>query len=111
MHLCLLVDIGSPKYLDRRTYGVDDFVTSGVVVTGVQEGSPADAKGLLKGDVIEVACAQRGSIRTLSRAADFTTLTKDLKADQDVVLLVHHGKLSGDEDKSSTFLYLTPLPK
>jgi serine protease Do len=95
----------------RSQFGVDDFVTSGVVVTGVQEGTPADMKGLLRGDVIEVACAQRGAIAPLSSAADFTGLTKSLRPEQPVVLLVHHGKLSGGEDRSSTFLYLAPNAK
>ena len=76
----------------RQKFGVDDMVTSGVVVTGVQEGSPADVKGLLRGDVIEIACAQRGTLQSLANAGDFTGLTKKLKADQSVVLLVHHGK-------------------
>jgi serine protease Do len=93
----------------RQQFGVDDFVTSGVIVTGVQEGSPADQKGLMRGDVIEVACAQRGAIQTLAHPSDFTDIIKRLKADQSVVLLVHHGKLSGDEDRSSTFLYLAPV--
>lgn len=95
----------------RQSFGVDDTVTSGVVVTGVQEGSPADARGLLRGDVIEIACAQRGSIQPLASAGDFTGLTKNLKADQSVVLLVHHGKTSGPEDRSSIFIYLASQPK
>jgi serine protease Do len=95
----------------RQKFGVDDIVTSGVVVTGVQEGSPADTKGLLRGDVIEIACAERGTLQPLTNAGDFAGLTKKLKADQSVVLLVHHGKTSGPEDRSSMFVYLTPQPK
>jgi serine protease Do len=95
----------------REKFGVDDMVTSGVVVTGVQEGSPADDKGLLRGDVIEIACVERGTVQTLVNAGDFTGLTKKLKADQSVVLLVHHGRTSGQEDRSSMFLYLAPLQK
>jgi serine protease Do len=95
----------------RQKFGVDDIVTSGVVVTGVQEGSPADVRGLLRGDVIEVACAQRGTLQSLANAGDFTGLTKKLKADQGVVLLVHHGKMSGAEDRSSSFIYLVPQMK
>jgi len=95
----------------RRKFGVDDIVTSGVVVTGVQEGSPADTKGLLRGDVIEIACAERGALQPLTNAEDFAGLTKKLKADQSVVLLVHHGKTSGPEDRSSMFIYLAPQPK
>jgi serine protease Do len=95
----------------REKFGVDDIVPSGVVVTGVQEGSPADAKGLIRGDVIEIACAQRGSIQSLASAADFTGLTKVLKPSQNVVLLVHHGKTSGQDDGSSDFVCLTPQGK
>ncbi len=94
----------------RSKYGVDDFITAGVVVTGVQEGSAADAKGLTRGDVIEVACAQRGSLNTLGSAIDFARLIKGLKADQSVVLLVHHGRMSG-QDRSSSFVFLAPAPK
>jgi hypothetical protein len=95
----------------RAKYGVDDMVTSGVVVTGVAEGSPADAKGLLRGDVIEIACAERGTLQPLANAGDFVGLAKKLKSDQGVVLLVHHGKTSGQEDRSSMFVYLTPQMK
>jgi serine protease Do len=95
----------------RQKFGVDDTVTSGVVITGVQVGSLADARGLLRGDVIEIACAQRGSIQPLASAGDFTGLTQKLKADQSVVLLVHHGKTSGLEDRSSIFIYLAPQLK
>ncbi len=91
----------------RAKYGVDDIVTSGVVVTGVQEGTPADTKGLLRGDVIEIACAVRGTIQSLASAGDFVGLAKKLKADQGVVLLVHHGRTSGQADRSSMFVYLT----
>jgi len=79
-----------------------------VVVTDVQEGSAADEKGLMRGDVIEIACVQRGTLENLGSSADFASMTKGLKPDQPVVLLVHHGKLSGPEDRSSTFLYLAP---
>jgi len=95
----------------RLKFGVDDIVPSGVVITGVQEGSPADAKGLIRGDVIEIACPQRGSILQLGNAADFTGLTKGLKPDQNVVLLVHHGKTSGQDDGSNDFVCLTPQVK
>jgi len=95
----------------RRQYGVDDFVTSGVIVTAVQEGTTADQKGLMRGDVIEIACVQRGTLKSLGTSADYDSVTKDLKPDQPVVLLVHHGKLSGQEDRSSNFLLLAPEAK
>jgi len=94
----------------RQRFGVDDMITSGVVVTGVQPGSPADARGLERGDVIEIACAQRGSIQALASANDFNGLTKKLKSDQSVVLLVHHGRAS-DEEMGSSFIFLAPLSK
>ncbi len=105
------VDVTDLTDKSRQQFGVDDFVSAGVVVTSVQEGSPADQKGLMRGDVIEVACAQRGEIHTLSNSADYAGVAKGLKADQSVALLVHHGKLSGGEDRSSTFVYLSPEPK
>ena len=95
----------------RQKFGVDDIVPSGVVITGVQEGLPADAKGLIRGDVIEIACAQRGAVRPLESPADFAGLAKGLKPDQNVVLLVHHGKTSGQDDGSNAFVCLTPLGK
>ena len=95
----------------RQKFGIDDIVTSGVVVTGVQDGSPADSRGLIRGDVIEVACAQRGSLQSLASPADFAGLTKSLKPDQSLALLVHHGKTSGEEDGSSNFVYLAPQGK
>jgi serine protease Do len=95
----------------REKFGIDDMITAGVVVTGVQEGSAADERGLVPGDVIEIACARRGSIQPLASANDFTGLTKKLKADQSVVLLVHHGRTSGAEDRSSIFMYLSPQSK
>ena len=105
------VEVSDLTDKSRQQFGVEDFVTSGVVVTGVQEGTPADVKGLLRGDVIEIACAQRGTLLPLTRASDFSDLAKSLREDQSVVVLVHHGKLSGAEDRSSTFLYLAPAGK
>ena len=110
-HVLTGVDVTDLSDKSRQQFGVDDFVTAGVVVTGVLEGSPADQKGLMRGDVIEVACVQRGEIQALANSADFAGMAKGLKAEQSVVLLVHHGKLSGEEDRSSNFLYLTPEPK
>jgi serine protease Do len=95
----------------RKKFGIDDAVTSGVVVTNVEEGSAADGRGLVRGDVIEIACAQRGLIQPLGSANDFSGLTKKLTPDQGVVLLVQHGRTSGPEDRSSMFIYLAPEQK
>jgi len=95
----------------RQKFGIDDVITSGVVVTGVQQGSVADARGIERGDVVEIACARRGNIQPLTSAVDFTGLTKKLEPDQSVVLLVHHGKITGPEGLSSIFIYLEQQPK
>ena len=95
----------------RQKFGIDDTITSGVVVTAVAEGTPGDTRGLVPGDVIEIACAHRGMIQPLASANDFAGLTQKLKADQSVVLLVHHGRTSGPEDRSSIFMYLAPQAK
>jgi serine protease Do len=92
----------------RLKFGVDDLVSAGVLVTGVEEGSLAEARGLLPGDVIEVVSTRRASIQTVPNAETFTDLAKNLKAGQSVVLLVHHGNSSGFENNSSSFLYLAP---
>ena len=102
-HVLAGLEVTDLNEKSRAKFGVDDVVTSGVVVTGVQEGSPADERGLVRGDVIDVVCAQRGTIQPLANAGDFAGLTKKLKADQSVVLLVHHGRTSGQEDRSRKF--------
>jgi serine protease Do len=92
----------------RLRFGVDDEVGAGVLVTGVEQGSLAESRGLLPGDVIEVVSTRRASIQTVPNADAFTDLAKNVKADQSVVLLVHHGRTSGDESNSSSFIYLAP---
>jgi TusA-related sulfurtransferase len=68
----------------------------------------AEARGLLPGDVIEVVSTRHASIETIPNAAAFTDLAKNLKAEQSVVLLVHHGNTGTYESNSSSFLYLAP---
>jgi hypothetical protein len=94
---------------NRKIFGIPDIVTAGVIITGVQDGTTADSKGLVRGDVVEMACAQRGAIQTMSSPADFAKVAAGLKPDQGVVLLIHHGKTAGSEDGSSSFLNLTPV--
>ena len=95
----------------RQKFGIDQTIASGVVVTGVAEGSPAEGRGMVRGDVIEIACVRRGAIQPLTSANDFTGLGKKLKADQGVVLLVQHGRTSGSDDRSMVFMYLAPQGK
>ncbi|MCE0498467.1 MAG: trypsin-like peptidase domain-containing protein [Methylacidiphilales bacterium] len=84
----------------RHKYGVDQSVSSGVVVTAVEPDSPADAK-LDKGDVIESLSVSQGSTQPINTAKDFASLAHGVKPDQGVVLLVHHGK-------ASNYIFLSP---
>jgi serine protease Do len=85
----------------RQKLGLDSVVRNGVVVGDVQEGSPADEKGIRKGDVIESICVNRGSTQEITGTKDFAEAAKNLKPDQSVVLLVHH-------NKTGNFVFLTP---
>jgi serine protease Do len=90
----------------RQKFGLDpQRVTSGVVVNNVQEGSPADEKGIQRGDVIQSASISRGATREVTTAKDFTSLTSELKPDQGVALLVNNS------ENHSNFVYLAPPPK
>jgi len=84
----------------RQKFGVAAVVSSGVIVSGVQEGSQADAKGIARGDVIESASIDQGSTQNLATAKDFADLNSTLKPDKGIVLLVH------DRDKGYSFVYL-----
>jgi serine protease Do len=86
----------------RQKFGVENLVTSGVVVNGVQQGSVADEKGIERGDVIVSASVKRGTTQPVASSKDFSTLSGGLKPDQGVVLLVH------DHDKGNSFVYLAP---
>jgi len=85
----------------RQKGKIDDSVQSGVMITGVGEGSVAERKGLQKGDIVESICVNRGSTQEVTSAKQFADLTKGLKPDQSVVLLVHHGK-------GTSFMFLAP---
>ena len=62
-------------------------VQAGVMVTDVEEGSPADEAGLQPNDVIEEVAA-----KPVMSAAGFTKLLRDAKtANKPAVLLVHRG--------------------
>ena len=85
----------------RLQFGIDKIVTTGVVVSNVEYSSTADLKGVVRGDVLESVSVDHGSTRQLSSAKDFGDVAGNLKSDQSVVLLVHHGK-------SSSFIFLAP---
>ena len=89
----------------RKKFAVDGRVASGVVVTGVQEGSMSELKGIQRGDVIESFSINRGTSQGVTSAKKFTDLTGALKSDQGVVLLVF------DNQTHSSFIYLAPPAK
>jgi serine protease Do len=89
----------------RQKFDVGADISAGVIVNSVEEGSPADEKGIRKGDVIESVAINRGSAEPLGAAKDFTGLSGGLKPDQGVVLLVH------DRERGNSFIYLAPPAK
>jgi serine protease Do len=86
----------------RTAWGVDNWITGGAVITGVQSGSLADANGFEKGDVIEMVCVRRAAPQKLANASQFSGIAASLRPDQGIALLVHRGS-------KSRFLYLPPL--
>jgi serine protease Do len=86
----------------RAKFQVDDWISSGALVTGVQSGSAAEMRGFQQGDLIEMVCVRRASPLTLSSAAELSKIAADLQPDQGVALLVHRGP-------STRFIYLPPL--
>jgi serine protease Do len=61
------------------------------------------------GKEVVVNYIRAGAARsTTVKIAELPKEAKNVKADQSVVLLVHHGRTSGDESNSSSFIYLAP---
>jgi serine protease Do len=86
----------------RQKFSIENSVTSGVIVNGVQEGSTAENQGIQRGDVIVSAAVNRGATQQLASSKDFANLSGQLKSDEGVVLLVH------DPERGSSFVYLAP---
>jgi len=86
----------------RAKFDVDDWISSGAVITGVQSGSVAETRGFQQGDVIEMVCVHRANPVTLSGASQLSKIATELQPDQGVALLVHRGP-------STRFIYLPPL--
>jgi serine protease Do len=86
----------------RTRLGVDDWITSGAVITGLQNGSTAESHGLQQNDLIEMVCVHRATPINLTSAAQLSSIAADLQPDQGVALLVHRGQ-------STRFIYLPPL--
>ena len=95
------IEVNDLNQKSRLQFAVDSVVTAGVVVGNVQYSSPADLKGISRGDVIESVSVNHGATKQLTSAQDFSDFTGTLKPDQSIVLLVHHGK-------ASSFVYLAP---
>jgi serine protease Do len=86
----------------RGKFKIDDWVTAGAVVTGVQSGSVAETRGFAQGDVIEMVCVRRAETLRLKDAVQLSGIAARLRPDQGVALLVGRGP-------STRFLYLPPL--
>ena len=86
----------------RDKFQVNDWLSRGAVITGVQNGSAVETQGLQQGDVIELVCTRRATPETLTSAAELSKIAAGLRPDQGVALLVHRGQ-------STRFVYLPPL--
>jgi serine protease Do len=64
--------------------------TKGVVVTGVEDGSPAEDAGFNEGDVIRAILRQDKRI-PVTNAAEFGKLAKKFESDKAVLFLVERG--------------------
>jgi serine protease Do len=92
----------------RSKYQVDNWITGGAVITGVQSGSLAEARGFEQGDVIEMVCVRRAAPENLVNASQLSGIASRLRPDQGVALLVHRGPRF-DVPATRRFLYLPPL--
>jgi len=86
----------------RAKFQVDDWISSGAVITGVQSGSTAEIRGFQQGDVIELVCVHRANPIKVAGASELSKIAAALQPDQGVALLVHRGP-------STRFIYLPPL--
>ncbi len=86
----------------RAKWQIDDWISGGAVITGVQNGSAIESRGLQQGDVIELVCVRRAAPLELSSASELSHIASQVRPDQGVALLVHRGQ-------STRFVYLPPL--
>jgi serine protease Do len=86
----------------RKRFQVDEGISGGVVVTGVQADSIAEERGFDQGDVIEMVCVRRASPEKVSNVRELTGVATALQPDQGIALLVHRGPIN-------RFIYLRPL--
>ncbi len=64
--------------------------TKGVVVTGVEDGSPAEDAGFQPGDIVR-AIIRRNKRNPVTDAAEFAKLVKKFKSDKTILFLVERG--------------------
>ena len=64
--------------------------TKGVVVTGVEDGSPAEDAGFNEGDIIR-AILRQNKRNPVTNAAEFAKLVKKFQADKTILFLVERG--------------------
>jgi serine protease Do len=64
--------------------------TKGVVVTGVEDGSPAEEAGFNEGDILRVILRQNKRI-PVTNAAEFAKLVKQFQSDKTILFLVERG--------------------
>ena len=64
--------------------------TKGVVVTGVEDGSPAEDAGFNEGDIIRVILRQNKR-NPVTNAAEFAKLVKKFQSDKTILFLVERG--------------------
>jgi len=85
-NLGLAVQDITPEIAQR--FQIED--TKGVVVTDVEDGSPADEAGFNEGDIIRVILRQNKR-NPVTNAAEFAKLVKKFQSDKTILFLVERG--------------------
>jgi len=85
-NLGLTVQDITPEIAQR--FQIED--TKGVVVTDVEDGSPADEAGFNEGDIIRVILRQNKR-NPVTNAAEFAKLVKKFQSDKTILFLVERG--------------------
>ena len=82
-NLGLTVQDITPEIAQR--FGIAD--TKGVVVTGVEDGSPAEDAGFNQGDIIR-AIVRQNKRNPVTNAAEFAKLVEKFQSDKTILFLV-----------------------
>jgi len=89
----------------RKKFQVDDWISGGAIITGVQAGSFAESRGFQQGDVIEMVCVRRAAPEKVSSVRELTGVAAALQPDQGIALLIYRGPVN----PTHRFIYLRPL--